>query len=114
VTIMLRRKLEFLIPTIEYRKPHTHTPLSARGARTFMAGFDEALYRAGLPINPQPAMRPDRFKRTGEEQFQPVPNPQTINPMRQLDRQVSLHNLKGDPIRNAPRNPRERRPRRVT
>lgn len=118
VTLMLRRKLEFLIPTIEYRRPHTHTPISARGARTFMAGFDEALYRRGIPVNPQPEQDPGRFKRamgglaTGE--YQPVPDPRTVNPMRNLDRQVSLHNLKGEPIRNAPRNPRERRPRRVT
>ena len=118
VTIMLRRKLEFLIPTIEYRKPHTHTPLSARGARTFMAGFDEALYRRGIPVNPQPEQDPGRFKRAASGlaggEYQPAVDPRTINPMRNLDRQVSLHNLKGDPIRNAPHNPRERRGRRVT
>jgi len=120
VTLMLRRKLEFLIPTVEYRKPHTHTPLSARGARTFMAGFDEAMYRIGLPVNPQPEQDPGRFdvaKHGGglaAGEYQPVVDPRTINPMRNLDRQVSLHNLKGDPIRNAPRNPRERRGKRVT
>jgi len=118
VTLQLRRKLEFLIPTVEYRRPHTHTPLSARGARTFMAGFDEAMYRIGMPINPQPEQDPGRFKRAmgglAGGEYQAVPDPRTVNPMRNLDRQVSLHNLKGEPIRNAPKNPRERRPRRVT
>ena len=118
VTLMLRRKLEFLIPTIEARKPHAHTPLSARNARTFMAGFAEGMHRIGMPINPQPEQDPGRFKRAASGlargEYQAVVDPRTINPMRNLDRQVSLHNLKGDKGPMIPPNPRERRPRRTS
>jgi len=55
ITIRFRRKLEKWIPTIQpLPKPSTHTPLSARNARTFMQGFRDDSTRMGHPMNPRP------------------------------------------------------------
>jgi hypothetical protein len=92
VTIRFRRKLERYIQEIPAQKPHTHVPLSARNARTFMQGFRDDSKRMGVPINPKPdedtsLIAGGRSGSTGKVGLAPVPRA-PLNALQKLNERV--------------------------